>query len=95
MNENDIRRGRQQYNAMRAETLADLRRLLRSVQDTANSLGGRLEVGYLDQYDMASVDALVDAAVAVGRKAAELAMLDKVDHLVPTEEDIDDEDDQQ
>ncbi|GII42957.1 hypothetical protein [Planotetraspora phitsanulokensis] len=91
MNERDIRRGRAQYDSLRLESLTELRALLRSVQDTANSLTGRIEFGRLDRYDMDSVAALVDAAVAAGRKAAELAVFDKVEHLVPTVDDADDE----
>lgn len=91
MNEHDIRRGRDQYNGLRTDTVRDLVQLLRSVRDGADSLLNRLtKYDRLDGYDTDALGELVAAAVQAGRKAERLDTLDLVDHLVPAEDDAED-----
>jgi hypothetical protein len=95
MSDLDARRDRAQYDDFRRNAVAELRQSLRVVRNSTAELLQRLDRNdYLDERDMDALGGLVAAAVQAGRRGAVLEALDRVNHLVFTDDDQEHEDDE-
>lgn len=73
---------------IRVHTTSELLGFLTSVEQSAASLGKQLRTyDRLDEHAQESLALMVEAATRAGRAAGALAALDRITHLVPTEDD--------